>query len=187
MSTQTPTGEFIPPQQTPPVNMSSFAQQRDTLVPREVTVFVPPSASLPEGKLITLPRLTLKRSLQLSRWIDDISQDENVRQKLVEFTSGMDTTDGMLMIFGINSMLAQLPETKVAEFFSIITGEDMGFIMEYWEVGWGFEALKAAFQSQGFGKMFQNAAEAGAGQAVVENTDTTNPTPENVVSMPSYT
>lgn len=176
------------PQETTPVNMSTFAEQRETLVPREVTVMVPPSASLPNGKLITLPRLTLKRSLQLSRWIDDISQDENIRSKLVAFTSGMDTSgDGMLMIFGINSMLAQLPEVKVAEFFSIITGEEMGFIMEYWEVGWGFEALKAAFQSQGFGKMFQNAAEAGAGQTTVENTDTANPTTENVVSMPSFT
>ena len=173
--------------------MPTYEEQRDTIIPRKAVVEVPPSDGLPQGETIQMPRLTLRRSLMLSRWIDDVSQDPNVKDKLVEFaTSAGEDTSGLGMIFGVNSLISQLAEEKVVEFFCILTGKSEEFIENFWEPGWGFQAIKVAFQQQGFGKMFQAPAENSNPEDVPSNiSGETDERPleqqTNVVSMPSST
>lgn len=184
--------------------MPTYEEQRDIIVPRKAYVNVPASDELPSGDRIEMPRLTLRRSLLLSRWIDDVSQDAKVKQKLLnlsgdfagveEGAEGGGDAAGFNMIFGINSLISQIDYDKVIEFFSIITGKDADYIDKFWEPGWGFEAIKTAFQQQGFGKMFsgntetvvaEGSREAGGGPDAPSPLEQTPPT--NVVSMVSST
>jgi hypothetical protein len=155
---------------------TQYEEQRNALVPRRAVVRVPPSPDLPNGEVIEMPRLTLRRSLLLSRWLDDVGQEEAVKQKLAELGKAFSNEEeenslgGMAMVFTVNGIISQLPAEKVSELFTIITGKNPDFIDEFWEPGWGFEALKVAFQQQGFGKMFQAAPESGAAATAVEDT-----------------
>ena len=74
----------VPQTQHEQEQRQQFAEQRDTLLPRKTFVKVPPMEGLENGYDLEIPRLTLGRTLRLSRWLDDIADSENVQTALEE-------------------------------------------------------------------------------------------------------
>lgn len=161
----------------------AYRTQRDTLVPSAQYVFVTPREGLPEGAQVKIARLTLKKTLRFSKLLDRIGKrdevlevlqglgtlfgmtefalpdnaaemtQEEIQAYLNERAEEQDQQGLINLVLGINRIIAVLDPEDVIELYAIITEADPTFIDEFWDIDWGIEAVRLAFQQPGFQKL----------------------------------
>lgn len=172
--TQT-TAPTIQPQQ------DTFREERDALLPRNGYVII--TAEDGEGQeYLKIPRLNMRRTLRLSQWLDAVGGRDDVQKTLSDLMSVMDSgvedvdgASGLGYMLTINKFIATLELQEALELFSIITNQSHEWLDERWELGWGIQAVRVAFQQQGFSNLFANAANQDGGETATGKT-----TPEEV-------
>lgn len=157
--------------------MPTHNEERDALSPRKASVRIF-TDQYPEGYDLVLPRLNMRRTLRLSQLVEDLNQDSAFNEKLMKVMDGFSNAgaenSGFQTIITLNSLFASVKEDQLNELFEIVTGKDAVWLEDNLEPGWAIEALKMAFEQQGFRKLFQGstdtgtAGENGVGKSEVE-------------------
>lgn len=148
---------------------SDYQTHVGAVVPRKAAIMIE-TDEYPEGYRLEIPRLTMKATLRLSQLLDQLNHDPQVKEQLDNLIRTMTTAadgegPGNATLFTINSVLATLNIDQVYELFSIITKKDHDWLDRNLEPGWAIEALKVAFQQQGFRRLFESASNVGDVQA----------------------
>lgn len=167
MSTMThePNSVIAPQQDT-------FRAERDALLPRPGYVILPANDDYPHEEYLKIPRLNMRRTLRLSQWLDVVGNRDSVQSALGALSESFGAVDAVVdeegnpvesatsavnMVVTINKFIASLTIQEALELFSIVTGQSHEWLDDRWELGWGIEAIKVAFQQQGFADLFKNA------------------------------
>lgn len=152
---------------TPTPIPTPFQQERDALLPKDGYVILPAHEETGEAeRYLKIPRLNMRRTLRLSQWLDTVGSRESVQHGIQDMMGAMtggldengnpliDSTGGIKYILTINKFISSLALDEALELFSIITAQPHDWLDEHWEPGWGIQAIRVAFQQQGFANLF---------------------------------